>query len=93
MKDVVAVLQQMLDTSAWPEESCRALQAMLTWKLPPVPLPVLSALFIFSFDATPLCRALRDCTRPGPTNELLAATAAEFYAKQGRNVHIFAQWE
>ena len=78
-----------------------ALSTMLTWKLPPTALesgPPPSekemTLLIFSFDATPSCWSVKDCPLPGPTNELLAATAAWFVShRQKQKVHILAQWE
>jgi len=57
-------------------------------------------LFIFSFDATPVCYSVEDCPLPGPSNELLAATAYRFAQNQTsipqdppRKVHVIAQWE
>ena len=41
-------------------------------------------LLVLSFDATPDCRSLADCPRPGPTNELLAASADAFAARRWR---------
>ena len=58
-----------------------ALRAMLDWRLPePSDSPPPSrdepvALLVFAFDATPDCRSVDDCPRPGPTNELLAANS------------------
>jgi len=53
---------------------------------------------VLSFDATPDCRAVEDCARPGPANELLAATAAAFVRRRarehgGQRVAVVAQWE
>ena len=53
---------------------------------------------MLSFDATPDCVAVDDCARPGPANELLAATAAAFVRRRarehgGQRVAVVAQWE
>lgn len=78
------------------------LQTMLSWNNTKVYVssPQLSAslrpllLLIFSFDATSSCRSTGDCPMPGPTNELLAATAAQFIQQhRDNNLHIIAQWE
>lgn len=80
-----------------------ALAEMLTWQLPRAsvrqrlsPTGELT-LLILSFDATPDCRSVTDCSRPGPTNELLAATASAFILRRarehGQRVNIIAQWE
>lgn len=74
------------------------LSTMLTWKLPPIvqtdPPPEKDlTLLIFSFDSTPSCRNVNDCPLPGPTNELLAATAAKYVEERQEHVHILAQWE
>ncbi|CAE7724302.1 unnamed protein product [Symbiodinium sp. CCMP2456] len=77
-----------LDSDAW-----QALRAMLSWRLPdaaPPPLP--SALLAFSFDATPQCHSLQDCSLPGPSNELLAATVEHVWNTSER-VEVYAQWE
>ena len=58
-------------------------------------------LLVLSFDATPSCRGLDDCPLPGPSNELLAATAAAFAASKDERerrhgastVKVVAQWE
>ena len=54
-------------------------------------------LLVLSFDATAACRTLSDCPTPGPTNELLAATAIEFVKRRrreyGQPVGVVAQWE
>lgn len=80
------------------------LREMLTWKLPPASdrlrldasAPELT-LLVLSFDATPHCYSVTDCARPGPSNELLAATAAEFASRRlmdhGQRVRTIAQWE
>lgn len=72
-----------------------AISKMLTWRLPSD--KVLQddedvTLLAFSFDATPLCLTVDDCPYPGPTNELLAATAAQFFATH-KVRNILAQWE
>ena len=81
------------------------LQTMLSWNNIHVNTSSLSSstslstpllLLIFSFDATRSCRSANDCPLPGPTNELLAATASQFIEQQHRhdnNIHIIAQWE
>ena len=50
-------------------------------------------MLIFSFDATPGCRSLEDCPTPGPSNELLAATAAAAYTASGGALTLHPQWE
>jgi len=74
-----------------------ALQAMLSWRIhvptPPIQRNRSTVLLIFSFDATPNCRSVDDCPLPGPSNELLAATAAKFVQDDKNNVDILAQWE
>ncbi|KAL1520755.1 hypothetical protein AB1Y20_022321 [Prymnesium parvum] len=85
------------------EPARRALVEMLTWRLPPhaedAPLPTNGSLtlLVLSFDATADCRAVDDCPRPGPTNELLAATAIAFVRRRheecGQHVDVIAQWE
>ena len=76
------------------------LNAMLSWRLPYVGDFFETSdlvLLIFSFDATPSCRNVTDCPLPGPSNELLAATAARFVNERAnkfqQNVRIIAQWE
>mmetsp|Transcript_21694 Transcript_21694/g.35785 ORF Transcript_21694/g.35785 Transcript_21694/m.35785 type:complete len:454 (-) Transcript_21694:228-1589(-) len=80
-----------------------ALREMLTWSLP-VASRQLSlsktkdlTLLVLSFDATPNCRSVDDCPQPGPSNELLAATADAFasrrWSEYGQRVDIIAQWE
>ena len=80
-----------------------ALHEMLTWRLP-VESEQLAlsttrnlTLLILSFDATPDCRSVDDCQRPGPSNELLAATADAFVSRRwrehGQHVDVIAQWE
>lgn len=73
---------------------------MLTWDAPPEPEagPLLASsrvtLLVLSFDATAECRTLLDCLRPGPTNELLAATAKRFVeSRPAQSVSVIAQWE
>lgn len=78
-----------------------ALRTMLSWRLPreeeeEESMSTFSddvALFVFSFDATPSCFTVEHCPLPGPTNEMLAATAARFVAQHHGNVRIVAQWE
>jgi len=80
-----------------------ALVEMLTWRLPAASERLVLhdsadlALLALSFDATPDCRSLVDCSRPGPSNELLAATAREFVERRlsehGQRVNVIAQWE
>lgn len=80
-----------------------ALREMLTWSLPAasekLQLSSTRALttLVLSFGATADCRSVDDCPRPGPTNELLAATAEAFAARRwrehGQRVDTIAQWE
>lgn len=77
-----------------------ALNAMLSWRLPDIGDFLETSelvLLIFSFDATPFCHNVTDCPLPGPSNELLAATAARFVNERAnnyqQNVRIIAQWE
>jgi len=89
-------LQDMgLHAEDFDTDSRAAISTMLSWNLPFTDTILETddvTLLVFSFDATPLCRTVDDCPYPGPTNELLAATAAQFFAKQ--NVRkIVAQWE
>ena len=86
-------------------EARRALVEMLTWRLPVSSEDLkLSTgaredltLLVLSFDATPLCKSVDDCPQPGPSNELLAATAEAFVRHRARKyaqkVHVVAQWE
>lgn len=54
-------------------------------------------LLALSFDATAACQSVCDCPCPGPTNELLAATAIQFIEsrrrKYGQCVRPVVQWE
>ena len=80
-----------------------ALTHMMTWRVPMPPkeeqlvTDSVVSLLVLSFDATPDCRSVVDCPRPGPTNELLAATAARFIEERrrlhGQRVDVIAQWE
>jgi hypothetical protein len=49
-------------------------------------------MLIFSLDATPSCQSLDNCPLAGPSNQLLAATAAQ-YSHDHPHVPIMAQWE
>jgi len=80
-----------------------AIVESLTWRLPASSERLVLnssgdlTLLVLSFDATAECRSVRDCERPGPTNELLAATAEQFvrrqWAKHAQRVKVIAQWE
>jgi len=79
-----------------------AIREMLTWHLPAPAERRLPAhgdltLLVLSFDATPHCQSVTDCQQPGPSNELLAATAAAFVRERreehDQQVHVVAQWE
>ena len=96
-----------LDASTdYDDEARHALVEMLTWRLPLVSQTVRLqsgaeaeevTLLVLSFDATPQCRSVSDCPKPGPANELLAATADAFVrrraADHSQRVHVVAQWE
>jgi hypothetical protein len=79
-----------------------ALNAMLSWRQLPdfgkVPETSDLVLLIFSFGMNDSCKNVNDCpSGPGPSNELLAATAARFVNKRKREyrqkVRIIAQWQ
>ena len=79
-----------------------ALGEMMTWRNPQPAVELERdaselTLLVLSFDATPQCRSLSDCPQPGPSNELLAATAEAFVRRQqntlGQSVNVIAQWE
>eukprot|EP00966_Prymnesium_polylepis_P299208 6913546-Prymnesium_polylepis.1 len=75
-----------------------ALREMLRWRVAssePVAWVLASRvkLFVLSFDATRECRSLADCPKPGPSNELLAATAIRFAEARREHVDVIAQWE
>ena len=83
-----------------------ALREMLTWRIDETQAMGTARdlylggdliLLALSFDATPNCRSFDDCPRPGPSNELLAATADQFIQQRwkahGQRVHVYAQWE
>ena len=88
-----------LDLARLEASSQRALRAMLTWHLPATraTAQLKTAVLAFSFDATRSCRSLHDCPRPGPSNELLAATVEHFVAAgasgASAGAEVFAQWE
>lgn len=81
-----------------------ALVEMMTWTLPPSAnrlelddsTGAHLTLLVLSFDATPDCASVADCNQPGPSNELLAASAAAFVRARkahGQPVAVIAQWE
>ena len=73
--------------------AAHTLQRMLSWRLPEMPSAnSFQAMLAFSFDATRACHSLLQCPRPGPSNELLAATVEQFYLEQP-HLHVLAQWE
>ena len=92
-----------LAASDFDTEARAALSEMLAWRFSPtteqlqVPTHGSLTLLVLSFDATPDCRSVADCPRPGPSNELLAATAADFVRRRRRDhdqhVEVIAQWE
>ncbi len=95
-----------LHPSHYDAEARRCVREMLTWNLPPPTTPRHESaplLLVFSFDATPDCIDVDRCSRPGPTNELLAATAAQWAERiaresgesggGARRAHVIAQWE
>ena len=89
-----------LDAEDFDGDARAALREMLTWRLPErrsLSDTASLTLLVLSFDATPDCRSVDDCPRPGPSNELLAATADAFvgrrWAKHGQRVNLIAQWE
>ena len=106
MRSLANALERLgLRADDFDRQSRTALSEMLTWRLPAASERVrlddtpdaLLTLLVLSFDATPDCRAVDDCARPGPTNELLAATAAAFVRRRarehGQRVAVIAQWE
>ena len=89
-----------LDAEDFDGDARAALREMLTWRLPErrgLSGTASLTLLVLSFDATPDCRSVDDCPRPGPSNELLAATADAFvgrrWAEHGQRVNLIAQWE
>jgi len=91
-KSVKAMLTWRIPTTTTPAGRKDNGESEFSSDLSPVSSSVL--LFIFSFDATPSCVSVLDCPLPGPTNELLAATAARYVRDNPeRNVRIVAQWE
>lgn len=93
-----------LSADDFPDDRTRAaLIEMLTWRLPAASERLALSrtanltLLVLSFDATPHCTSVEDCAKPGPTNELLAATADHFVRQRlhdhGQRVDIIAQWE
>ena len=89
-----------LDAEDFDGDARAALREMLTWRLPErrgLSDTASLTLLVLSFDATPDCRSVDDCPRPGPSNELLAATADAFvgrrWAEHGQRVNLIAQWE
>lgn len=76
------------------EQSKLALREMLSWRLPSMEFSgTVTALFVFSFDATPSCKDMTNCPLPGPTNELLAATVERFCEQSKVPIEVYAQWE
>ena len=90
-----------LTVADFDEPARTALHAMLSWQLPDfskVPETSDLVLLVFSFGTNDSCKNGNDCPLgPGPTNEMLAATAARFVNKRQeeyrQKVRIIAQWE
>jgi hypothetical protein len=101
---LVRVLEDIgLRASDFDEAARAALVEMTTWRLP-ADTDTLQlngsadlTLLVLSFDATRACVAVDDCPTPGPSNELLAATAEQFVRSRWREhrqrVDVIAQWE
>jgi len=104
VRELVSAVENIgLSIDDFPEGMERTvLTEMLRWQVTePEDLELLpmSRIFVLvlSFDATPDCLTLDDCPRPGPSNELLAATAIHFANERQQvyeqEVTIVAQWE